>query len=37
VLRNQVLDAYRVSPAPDKALFLAKVLGKSIFVSVLQR
>ncbi len=26
-LRNQVLDAYRVSPAPPNALFMAKVLG----------
>ena len=26
-LRNQVLDAYRVSPAPANALFLAKALG----------
>jgi heme exporter protein B len=35
-LRNQVLDAYRVSPAPANALFLAKVLGNFIFVSVLE-
>ncbi|HTA25198.1 MAG TPA: heme exporter protein CcmB [Terriglobales bacterium] len=35
-LRNQVLDAYRVSPAPANSLFLAKVLGNFIFVSVLQ-
>ena len=35
-LRNQVLDAYRVSPAPASSLFLAKVLGNFIFVSVLQ-
>src|SRR5271157_5085467 len=35
-LRNQVLDAYRVSPAPAAALFLAKVLGNFIFVTVLQ-
>jgi heme exporter protein B len=35
-LRNQVLDAYRVSPAPATALFLAKVLGNFIFVSVLE-
>src|ERR1700726_5150443 len=34
-LRNQVLDAYRVSPAPDNALFLPKALGNFIFVSVL--
>jgi len=35
-LRNQVLDAYRVSPAPANALFLAKVLGNFLFVVVLQ-
>ncbi len=35
-LRNQVLDAYRVSPAPATALFLAKVLGNFVFVSVLE-
>lgn len=35
-LRNQVLDAYRVSPAPANALFLAKVLGNFLFVSVLE-
>src|SRR5437899_4550213 len=35
-LRNQVLDAYRVSPAPASALFLAKVLGNFIFVTVLE-
>ncbi len=35
-LRNQVLDAYRVSPAPANALFLAKVVGNFIFVSVLE-
>jgi heme exporter protein B len=35
-LRNQVLDAYRVSPAPPNALFMAKVLGNFIFVSVLE-
>jgi heme exporter protein B len=35
-LRNQVLDAYRVSPAPANALFLAKVFGNFIFVSVLE-
>ena len=31
-LRNQVLDAYRVSPAPANPLFLAKVVGNFIFV-----
>lgn len=35
-LRNQVLDAYRVSPAPANGLFLAKVIGNFIFVSVLE-
>jgi heme exporter protein B len=35
-LRNQVLDAYRVSPAPANALFLAKAIGNFLFVSVLE-
>jgi len=35
-LRNQVLDAYRVSPAPANPLFLAKALGNFIFVIVLE-
>ena len=35
-VRNQVLDAYRVSPAPSNSLFLAKVLGNFIFVSLLE-
>lgn len=35
-LRNQVLDAYRVSPAPANALFLAKAVGNFLFVSVLE-
>jgi len=35
-IRNQVLDAYRVSPAPANALFLAKAVGNFIFVSVLE-
>jgi heme exporter protein B len=35
-LRNQVLDAYRVSPAPANPLFIAKALGNFIFVSVLE-
>jgi heme exporter protein B len=35
-LRNQVLDAYRIAPAPLESLFLAKVLGNFIFVSVLE-
>lgn len=35
-LRNQVLDAYRVSPAPANSLFLSKSLGNFIFVCVLE-
>lgn len=35
-LRNQVLDAYRVSPASANALFLAKALGNFIFVMLLE-
>ncbi len=35
-LRNQVLDAYRVSPAPADALFLSKALGNFLFVAVLE-
>jgi heme exporter protein B len=35
-LRNQVLDAYRVSPAPANALFLAKAFGNLLFVSALE-
>ncbi len=35
-LRNQVLDAYRVAPAPPNSLFLAKALGNFIFVSILE-
>lgn len=35
-LRNQVLDAYRVSPAPPNALFLAKTIGNYLFVVVLE-
>jgi heme exporter protein B len=35
-LRNQVLDAYRVSPAPANPLFLAKALGNFIFVFMLE-
>lgn len=35
-LRNQVLDAYRVSPAPANALFLAKAIGNFIFVTILE-
>src|SRR5437016_3465020 len=35
-LRNQVLDAYRVSPAPANALFMAKALGNFLFVIILE-
>ncbi len=35
-LRNQVLDAYRVSPAPPNSLFLAKAFGNFVFVAVLE-
>src|ERR1700740_3585296 len=35
-LRNQVLDAYRVSPAPAVSLFLAKTLGNFFFVILLE-
>ena len=35
-LRNQVLDAYRVSPASANALFLSKAIGNFIFVGVLE-
>jgi len=35
-LRNHVLDAYRVSPAPANSLFLAKASGNFIFVIVLE-
>ena len=35
-LRNNVLDAYRVSPAPANSLFLAKAVGNFIFVIVLE-
>jgi heme exporter protein B len=35
-LRNQVLDAYRVSPAPANALFISKAVGNFIFVAVLE-
>lgn len=35
-LRNSVLDAYRVSPAPANSLFLAKAVGNFIFVCVLE-
>jgi heme exporter protein B len=35
-LRNQVLDAYRVSPAPANALFLGKALGNFLFIAVVE-
>ena len=35
-MRNQVLDAYRVSSAPATPLFLAKAFGNFIFVSILE-
>ena len=35
-LRNHVLDAYRISPAPANSLFLAKASGNFIFVAVLE-
>ena len=35
-LRNQVLDAYRVSPAPPESLFLAKAVANFVFVIVLE-
>src|SRR5256885_16924994 len=35
-LRNQVLDAYRVSPAPANALFLAKAGWNFIFRAILE-
>jgi heme exporter protein B len=35
-LRNQVLDAYRVSPAAANSLFIAKALGNFLLVSLLE-
>jgi heme exporter protein B len=35
-LRNSVLDAYRIAPAPLESLFLAKTIGNFIFVAVLE-
>jgi heme exporter protein B len=35
-MRNQVLDAYRVSPAPASALFLSKVVGNFLFVGLIE-
>jgi heme exporter protein B len=35
-LRNQALDAFRVSPAPAESLFLAKAGGNFLFVMILE-
>ncbi len=35
-LRNQVLDAYRVSKSPPAALFLGKALGNFLFVALIE-
>jgi heme exporter protein B len=35
-LRNGVLDAYRVSPAPAEALFLGKCVGNFILITLLE-
>lgn len=35
-LRNQVLDAQRMAPAPPSALFLAKVIANFIFVAAVE-
>jgi heme exporter protein B len=35
-LRNQVLDAYRISPAPANALFLGKAIANMVFVAVIE-
>lgn len=35
-LRNGVLDAYRVSPAPPEALFFGKCIGNFILVMLLE-
>jgi heme exporter protein B len=35
-LRNQVLEAWRVSPAPANALFLGKALGNFLFVCAVE-
>ena len=35
-LRNQVLDGYRVSPAPASPLFMAKAAGNFIFVIAIE-
>lgn len=35
-VRNQVLDAYRISPAPANAMFLAKAIGNFLFVALIE-
>lgn len=35
-LRNQVLDAYRISPAPANSLFIAKAVGNFVLVTLLE-
>ena len=35
-VRNQVLDAYRISPAPANAMFLAKSIGNFLFVALIE-
>src|SRR5947209_3641537 len=35
-LRNGVLDAYRVSPAAQEALFFGKCIGNFVFVAILE-
>jgi heme exporter protein B len=35
-LRNQVLDAYRISPAPANSLFIAKAAGNFLLVTLLE-
>jgi heme exporter protein B len=35
-LRNQVLDAYRISPAPANSLFIAKAVGNFLLVTLLE-
>jgi heme exporter protein B len=35
-LRNRVLDAHRMSPAPPSALFLGKALANMLFVTIIE-
>ena len=35
-VRNQVLDAYRISRAPANAMFLAKAIGNFLFVALIE-